>query len=170
MANSTGFPCIAAGLCPQLDEFGDVSCKWSYKSMGCEPAHSCEYKFPKCELRAGFKKWKKVGRLVSDQLGALDDAFRNRKKCSEPGAGPYCIRDADGLGLVAEWGGLVITFLGGSALSIRAIETPGDGAFFYVHKKDANLMPYFGPPPTPSAAARCPPTAHCPWPPQPGRR
>ena len=125
MANSTGFPCIAAGLCPEVDEFGEVSCKWSYKSMGCEPSNACEYNFPKCELRAGFKKWKKVGRLVSDQLGALDDAFRNRKRCSEPGAGPYCIKDADGLGLAAEWGGLIITFLGGSALSIRAIETPG---------------------------------------------
>ena len=35
MANSTGFPCIAAGLCPEVDEFGEVSCKFSYKSMGC---------------------------------------------------------------------------------------------------------------------------------------
>lgn len=36
MANSTGFPCIAAGLCPEVDEFGEVSCKFSYKSMGCK--------------------------------------------------------------------------------------------------------------------------------------
>ena len=41
MANSTGFPCIAAGLCPEVDEFGDVSCKWSYAKMGCEPASAC---------------------------------------------------------------------------------------------------------------------------------
>ena len=41
MSNSTGYPCIAAGMCPALDEFGEVSCKWSYKSMGCEPASSC---------------------------------------------------------------------------------------------------------------------------------
>eukprot|EP00966_Prymnesium_polylepis_P309885 7159971-Prymnesium_polylepis.1 len=125
MANSTGFPCIAAGLCPEVDEFGDVSCKFSYKSMNCEPSNACEYKFPKCELRAGIKKWKKVGRLVSDQLGALDDALRYRKRCSEPGAGPFCIMEAHGLGLAAEWAGLVVTFLAGSFLSIRAIETPG---------------------------------------------
>ena len=65
MVNSTGFPCVAAGLCPELDEFGEVSCKWSYKKFGCEPASACEahprFGTPKCELKPGFKKWKKVG-------------------------------------------------------------------------------------------------------------
>lgn len=125
MANSTGYPCIAAGLCPAVDEFGDVECKWSYKSMGCEPANSCVYKFPKCEMKSGLKKWKQVSRLLSDNLGAFDDAFRHRKRCSEPNAGPYCIREAEGLGLLAEWGGLGLTFLGGFLFSIHAIETPG---------------------------------------------
>ena len=125
MTNSTGFPCIAAGLCPAADEFGEVSCKWSYKSMGCEPLHACEYKFPKCELRSGMKKWKQVSHLMSSHIGAFDDAFRHRKRCSEKDAGPYCIREAEGLGLLAEWGSLALTFLGGAACSIRAIETPG---------------------------------------------
>lgn len=126
MANSTGFPCIAAGLCPDLDEFGEVSCKFSYKSMGCEPSNACETKFPaRCSMRSGFKKWKKVGRMFSDELGALGDGFRARKSCSEPGAGPYCIRDAQGLGRLAELGGLFMTIVGGAAFSIRAIESPG---------------------------------------------
>ena len=125
MVNSTGFPCIAAGLCPAADEFGEVSCAWSYKSMGCVPATACEYKFPKCELRDGYKKWKQVSRLLSDQLGQFDDAFRHRKKCSEPNAGPYCIRESEGLGFLAEWGGLLLIFLGGATCSIYAIETPG---------------------------------------------
>ena len=99
MANSTGFPCIAAGLCPKLDEFGEVSCKWSYKTMGCDPPSACQFKFPnQCELKPGFAKWKKVGKALTEQLDALGDGFRNRKRCSEEGAGPYCIRDAEGIG------------------------------------------------------------------------
>ena len=126
MANSTGFPCIAAGLCPKLDEFGEVSCKWSYKTMGCDPPSACQFKFPnQCELKPGFAKWKKVGKALTEQLDALGDGFRNRKRCSEEGAGPYCIRDAEGIGKLAEYGGLVMTFMGGVAFSVRAIETPG---------------------------------------------
>ena len=125
MANSTGFPCIAAGLCPATDEFGEVSCQWSYKNLACEPASACVYKFPKCELRSGMKKWKQVNHLVSSHIGAFDDAFRHRKRCSEPGAGPYCIREAEGIGLLAEWGSLALTFVGGAICSIHAIETPG---------------------------------------------
>ena len=48
MANSTGFPCIAAGLCPAEDEFGEVSCKFSYKTMGCDPPHACECESTLC--------------------------------------------------------------------------------------------------------------------------
>ena len=125
MSNSSGFPCIAAGLCPAEDEFGEVSCKWSYRSMGCEPASACVYKFPKCELNDGYKKWKQVNRLLSDNMGHFDNALRHRKKCSEKDAGPFCIRESEGLGFLAEWGGLVLIFLGGAACSVHAIETPG---------------------------------------------
>ena len=58
MANSTGaYPCMAAGLCPQLDEFGDVECKWSYKTMACLPdSQRCEFVFPnRCQLKPGLK-------------------------------------------------------------------------------------------------------------------
>ena len=125
MANSTGFPCIAAGLCPAVDEFGEVSCEWDYKRMGCEPSHSCVYKFPKCELKPGIKKWKQVSRLVSDNIGQFSDNLRHRKRCSEPDAGPFCIQEATGIGVMAEWGGLVLTFVGGAICSVHAIETPG---------------------------------------------
>ena len=129
MANSTGYPCIAAGLCPELDEFGEVSCKWSYSKMGCEPSSACEAKArfgtPKCELKAGHKQWKKAGKLINDQLNAVGDGLKNRKRCSEEGAGPYCIKDSEGLGLFCEYAGLVMTFFGGVMFSIRAIESPG---------------------------------------------
>ena len=129
MVNSTGFPCVAAGLCPEVDEFGEVSCKWSYKKFGCEPASACEahprFGTPKCELKPGFKKWKKVGKVLGDQFNAATEGLKNRKRCSEAGAGPYCIKDSEGLGLIAEYGGLLMTFVGGLFFSIRAIESPG---------------------------------------------
>ena len=129
MVNSTGFPCVAAGLCPEVDEFGEVSCKWSYKKFGCEPASACEahprFGTPKCELKPGFKKWKKVGKVLGDQFNAATEGLKNRKRCSEAGAGPYCIKDSEGLGLLAEYGGLLMTFVGGLFFSIRAIESPG---------------------------------------------
>ena len=72
-----------------------------------------------------MKKWKQASRMLSSHLGAFDDALRHRKRCSEKNAGPYCIRDASGMGLMAEWGSLAFTFIGGAIYSVRAIETPG---------------------------------------------
>jgi hypothetical protein len=85
----------------------------------------CADKFPKCELRSGMRKWKQAQHMLSNHLNQFDDALRTRKRCSEPGAGPYCIREASGLGLMAEWAGLLLTFIGGAAFSVHAIETPG---------------------------------------------
>ena len=127
MANSTGFPCMAAGICPAVDDWGDVSCAFSYKSMGCEPRAQCARKgfLNQCELKPSYKKWKKMGSLVSEEFNALAGGLTQRKRCSEKDAGPYCIKDSEGLGYLAEVGGLVLTFLGAAAFSIRAIETPG---------------------------------------------
>ena len=59
MANTTGYPCESAGLCPKVDdEFGEVVCKFSARSMGCVPANACKYSFPaKCELNPGRRMW-----------------------------------------------------------------------------------------------------------------
>ena len=74
-----------------------------------------------------MKKWKQASRMLSSHFGAFDDAFRHRKRCSEKNAGPYCIREASDTttGLMAEWGSLAFTFIGGALYSVRAIETPG---------------------------------------------
>ena len=63
--------------------------------------------------------------MLGDQFNAATDGLKNRKRCSEAGAGPYCIKDSEGLGLLCEYGGLLMTFLGGLFFSIRAIESPG---------------------------------------------
>ena len=117
MANSTGYPCVAAGLCPEVDEFGEVSCKWSYKKMGCEPATSCDRHFPnKCELKSSLKRWKRMNNLIGDNIGALGGALASRKKCSEAGADPnFCIREASGLGYIAEWACLLMVLVGGES-------------------------------------------------------
>ena len=126
MTNSTGFPCVAAGICPAVDEFGEVSCKFSYKTMGCDPPTACVYKFPKCELKDSYKKWKQMSRLLTDNLDEMNNALRTRKKCSEKGAHPlYCIREATGLGAFAEWSSIALTIVGGALFSVHAIETPG---------------------------------------------
>ena len=72
MANSTGYPCAGAGLCPAVDEFGEVSCEFSHKALGCVPAHSCTYRFPRgCELKPGVARWKRMTNLVSNERAAL---------------------------------------------------------------------------------------------------
>ena len=50
MVNSTTYPCEGAGLCPKVDdEFGEVVCKFSSRTMGCEPRSACKLSFPaKC--------------------------------------------------------------------------------------------------------------------------
>ena len=51
--------------------------------------------------------------------------LKNRKRCSEADAGPYCIKDSEGLGKLSEYGGLLMTCVGGVFFLIRAIESPG---------------------------------------------
>ena len=126
MTSSTGFPCVAAGICPEVDDWGDVSCRFSYRRFGCEPSNQCSYKFPKCELRPGARKWKSVGRDFSRKLNDLQSGLRSRKKCSEKGAGFFCIREADTMmAWLASSAAILLPFVIGIASSVRAIETPG---------------------------------------------
>ena len=83
MTSSTGFPCVAAGICPEVDDWGDVSCRFSYRRFGCEPSNQCSYKFPKCELRPGARKWKSVGRDFSRKLNDLQSGHPVARSKSE---------------------------------------------------------------------------------------
>ena len=33
--------------------------------------------------------------MLGDQFNAATDGLKNRKRCSEAGAGPYCIKDSE---------------------------------------------------------------------------
>ena len=140
MDNSTSYPCQAAGFCPTvdaLDDFtGEVTCRWSYKKMGCltlregklVPAGNvCVHKLPaSCEVSPGIKRWRRVKRLVMYDLQTLGKAFEARPKyCSEEGAGALCIRDAMGLGRMCQNIGYYVIAMLGTYFTVRAIESPG---------------------------------------------
>ena len=60
LTHSTKFPCVAAGYCPQMDDFGALPrCKFRFPSS-CEPANICTFKFPRCQLSEGYKKWRHI--------------------------------------------------------------------------------------------------------------
>lgn len=60
LTHSTKFPCVAAGYCPQVDDVGVLPrCKFRFPSS-CEPANICTFKFPKCRLSEGYKKWRQI--------------------------------------------------------------------------------------------------------------
>jgi len=53
LASTAGFPCVAAGYCPAVDEFGPMpKCKYKFPAS-CSPSNMCAFKFPKCELSEG---------------------------------------------------------------------------------------------------------------------
>tara|TARA_B110001452_G_C15229162_1_gene425875 strand:+ start:106 stop:2529 length:2424 start_codon:yes stop_codon:yes gene_type:complete len=126
LSNSTSAPCQAAGFCPH--QTGEEECRWSYKAMGCLPAGGvCRHRLPTtCELAPGVRRWRQAQRFVQEDIEALGAAFAKRAKyCSEPNAGPRCIRDAAGLGRACQFGGYVVIAVLGTYLTVRAIESPG---------------------------------------------
>ena len=127
MKNSTDFPCAAAGICPRVDEFGDHSCKLSLRKLACEPSSQCMLKRGQCELRPGVRQWKRSMAMLREEFALLDDALHGRARyCSEPGAGPNCIHEAQhSSAVVAQWAGHGIIIVAGTGLTIRAIERPG---------------------------------------------
>eukprot|EP00966_Prymnesium_polylepis_P276754 6394254-Prymnesium_polylepis.1 len=129
MKNSTDYPCEAAGFCPPLDEFGEVSCRFDFRKLGCTPASQCKFTFPnKCEIRAGRRLWKKATKHATEGLQAIGAAFHQRVKyCSEPDAGPHCKMEAEGTGRAAQVGGYLLLAFRATTQTFKAIETPGGG-------------------------------------------
>ena len=131
MTNSTSYPCTVAGFCPEqgaYDDEGQISCRWSYKKLGCLPEGGmCVHRLPTtCELRPGIRQWRRVKKFVLRDVEALGAAFQRRAKyCSEEGSGNVCIRDAVGVGFVCQNLGYMVIVLIGTYLTVRAIESPG---------------------------------------------
>jgi len=99
LASSASFPCVAAGYCPAVDEFGPLP-KCTYKfPASCTPSNMCAFKFPKCELSDGYKKWRRMNSLLTENLGAISGALTKMPKCGEPGAHKtFCVNEPTGIG------------------------------------------------------------------------
>uniref|UniRef100_A0A7S4UTK0 C2 domain-containing protein n=1 Tax=Guillardia theta TaxID=55529 RepID=A0A7S4UTK0_GUITH len=130
ITTSSKFPCEAIGACPELDEFGEeIQCKYQMGS-GCTPSHMCKLKarlpMPRCELKDGYKQWKKYKMVLFENVGALAEAVKKLPKCGEEGASEvFCVNEATGFSLICEYLGYFLVFVVGSFNSIRAIETKG---------------------------------------------
>ena len=76
MTSSTGFPCVAAGICPEVDDWGDVSCRFVPR-FGCEP-NQCSYKFPRAAAGAQVEVWPD-----GVKLNDLQSGLRSRRSARE---------------------------------------------------------------------------------------
>jgi hypothetical protein len=125
LASSSRFPCVAAGYCPQVDEFGPMP-KCIYKfPASCEPAYMCAFKFPKCELADGYKKWRKMNAMLTQNLGAVAGALTKMPKCGEPGAHKtFCINEPTGIGLYCK-NSAYLLYVWACICSVMAVESPG---------------------------------------------
>lgn len=129
--HSGKYPCVAIGMCAEMDEFGPIPrCKFDWTTASCSPPFACSMirtiPWPKCQLKEGYSKWRKVSSLMSRKAGAMLAAVANAKKCGDEGADPYfCVNEAKGFSLICEWLGYVLVFVVATVASVRAVETPG---------------------------------------------
>ena len=125
LSSSASFPCVAAGYCPQVDEFGPMpKCVYKFPAS-CAPANMCAFKFPKCELSDGYKKWRKMNAMLTENLGAVAGALTKMPKCGEPGAHKtFCVNEPTGIGAHCKNFAYAL-YLWACAQSVMAIESPG---------------------------------------------
>ena len=125
LASSSHFPCVAAGYCPQVDEFGPMP-KCTYKfPASCEPANMCAFKFPKCKLADGYNKWRQLNVMITHNLGAVAGALTRMPKCGEPGAhNTFCINEPTGIGLYCKYNSYLLC-VWACICSVMAVESPG---------------------------------------------
>lgn len=138
-ATSTEFPCVAAGFChPEENENEKeitpeellTTCQ-GRRFFQCKPSRYCHrvrrgLKWP-CELRPGIKRWTGMKQLAKQHTAAIAEGILSQKHCGEPDAGPYCIARPQGISLVSDMLGNLISILVGGYKSIVAIESPGGG-------------------------------------------
>ena len=173
MDSSKDYPCIAAGLCPEVSEDLEVECHFSWRQLRCTPTDWCARKFPaRCQIVGGLKTWRRYTHHLQKHAGLLANALAQRPRCGTPGAGPYCVSEAIGLGRVCEVASWVVPFLFGTASSIRAVESPGGDddrqwltfwvcffVFLAVRTRPA-AHPHLLPPPPGEVPSPDPPPAH----------
>jgi hypothetical protein len=85
----------------------------------------CAFRFPKCELSEGYKKWRKMNAMLTENLGAVAGALTNMPKCGQPGAHKtFCINEPTGTGLYCK-NSAYILYVWACMRSVMAIESPG---------------------------------------------
>lgn len=81
---------------------------------------------PVCDLKPGYKQWKKQKAQMLKNVGALAEAVQKLPKCGEDGASElFCVNEPTGFSLLCEYVGYVFVFVFGTFNSVRAIETKG---------------------------------------------
>lgn len=131
ISTSQHYPCQAIGVCPEMDEYGEVpSCKFAWKRASCAPSHACHrtrmFPLPKCDLNPGFKKWRQYTTIMANNVKAISAAVQRLPRCGEEGADEnFCINEPTGVGLWCEYAGWILVFVVATFSSVRAIETPG---------------------------------------------
>ncbi len=129
--NSSRFPCFAAGYCDPIQEGAidtDVECSVAFP-LRCTPAQYCQRHRAglrmSCKLRPGIGRWVGMRNAVGSHAAALRDGLLSQPHCGQPNAGPYCIAEPTGLGVVAEAVGHVLSLLYGGLRTVVSIETAG---------------------------------------------
>ena len=122
---STKFPCVAAGYCPAVDEFGPMpNCKYKFPTS-CSPSNVCQCKNMHCQLSEGYKQWHRMDAMLTQNLGALTGALSKMPKCGETGAHAiFCINEPVGLGMYCKQGSYLLCFYA-CVWYVLAIESPG---------------------------------------------
>jgi hypothetical protein len=81
LQTSAKFPCVAAGYCPAVDEFGPMpKCKYKFPAS-CSPSNVCQFKNMHCQLSEGYKQWRRMNAMLTQNLGAVAGALTNMPKC-----------------------------------------------------------------------------------------
>ena len=130
-ANSSKFPCIAAGYCDAVEEGtvdSDVECSVA-PILRCVPKRYCKavrkgFRMS-CELKPGIGRWVGMKNAVGNHAAAIADGLLAQPHCGEEGAGPYCIAQPTGMGVAAELLGHALSLLYGGIQTVVSIETPG---------------------------------------------
>ena len=130
-ANSSKFPCIAAGYCDAIEEGtvdSDIECSVA-PILRCVPNRYCKavrkgFRMS-CELKPGIGRWVGMKNAVGNHAAAIADGLLAQPHCGEEGAGPYCIAQPTGMGVFAELLGHVLSLVYGGIQTVISIETPG---------------------------------------------
>ena len=114
-ANSTKFPCEAAGFCEGDQENDAVALTGGCRLapvFRCEPTRLCSYQRRgfrfSCELRPGISRWIAMRDAVGKHATVGVSALYKQPRCGEPGAGNRCIASPHGTGAVAEFFGHIL--------------------------------------------------------------